>query len=100
MKPLYAILKPCSKDRPAGHWAAFQGTISGVETIAMAYAWSQRGVSYILSTCSSMVPADKTYTSYFEDDYSNVGSKQIHHPELAHLLYDYPSLIDEHNKQR
>jgi hypothetical protein len=39
------------------------------------------------------------YRSYFEDDYGNIGSKQISHPELAHLLYDYLPLFDEHNKQ-
>jgi hypothetical protein len=40
------------------------------------------------------------YLSYFEDDYDNVSSKEISRPELAHLLYDYLPLIDEHNKQR
>jgi hypothetical protein len=40
------------------------------------------------------------YTSYFEDVYSNVSSKQISHLELAHLLYDYLPLIDEQKKQR
>ena len=38
--------------------------------------------------------------SYFEDDYGNIGSKEISHPELAHLLYDYLTLIDEYIKQR
>jgi len=71
-----------------------------VELIAMAYAWSQRGISYTLSTCGSTRPAEKMYQSYFEDDYGNMGSKEKSHPELAHLLYDYLSLIDEHNKQR
>ena len=66
----------------------------------MAYAWSQRGISYVLSTCGSTKPAEKMYMSYFEDDYGNVGSKEINRPELAHLLYDYLPLIDEHNKQR
>jgi len=66
----------------------------------MAYAWSQRGISYTLSTCGSTRPAEKMYQSYFEDDYGNMGSKEKSHPELAHLLYDYLSLIDEHNKQR
>jgi hypothetical protein len=54
-------------------WVTFQGTISGVEMIVIA----QRGVSYMLSTCGSTAPAEKNYKSYFEDDYSNVGSKQI-----------------------
>jgi hypothetical protein len=100
MKALFAVLKARHKDRPAGHWVTFHTTISGVELIAMAYAWSQRGISYILSTCGSTAPAEKMYLSYFEDDYGNVSSKEISRPELAHLLYDYLPLIDEHNKQR
>ena len=100
MKALYAVLKARHKDRPAGHWVTFHAEISGVDLIAMAYAWSQRGISYILSTCGSNEPAEKMYVSYFEDDYGNVGSKEIRRPELAHLLYDYLPLIDEHNKQR
>jgi hypothetical protein len=99
MKPLYAVLKARIKDRPAGHWVTFQATISGVPLNAMAYAWSQRGISYVLSTCGSTKPAEKMYMSYFEDDYGNVGSKEINRPELAHLLYDYLPLIDEHDKQ-
>jgi hypothetical protein len=39
------------------------------------------------------------YMSYFEEDYGNVWSKEISHPELAQLLYDFPPLIDVHNKQ-
>ncbi len=83
MKPLFAILKACYKDRPAGHWVTFQATISGVNVIAMAYACSQRGVSYILSTCGSTAPAQKMYTSYFEDNYGNVGRKEISRPGLV-----------------
>jgi hypothetical protein len=54
--------------------------------MAMAYAWSQRGISYILSTCGSTKTAEKMYVSYFEDDYGNVGSKEIPRPQLAYLL--------------
>jgi hypothetical protein len=100
MKPLFAVLKARFKDRPAGHWVNFHVTISGVPLIAMAYAWSQRGISYILSICGSTATSEKTYMSYFEDDYGNVGSKEISQPVLAHLLYDYLPLIDEHNKQQ
>jgi len=100
MKPLYAVLKARFKDRPAGHWVTFTTEISGIKLIAIAYAWSQRGVSYILSTCGSTEPSEKFYMSYFEDDYGNVGSKEVSRPKLAHLIYDYLPLIDEHNKQR
>jgi hypothetical protein len=75
-------------------------TISQVSVIAVAYAWSQRGITYILSTCGSTEPSDELYTSYFEDEYRNVSSKQILRPKLAHFLYEYLPLVDEHNKQR
>ena len=100
MKPLYAVLKARFKDRPAGHWVTFTAEISGVKLIAVAYAWSQHGISYLLSTCGSTEPSERMYTSYFEDDFGNVGSKEVSRPKLAHLLYDYLPLIDEHNKQR
>jgi hypothetical protein len=98
MKPLFAVLKARYKAKLARHWVIFQSSISGVPLIAMVYAWSQRGVSCILSTCGSTKPAEKMYMSYFKDGCGNVGSKEISHPELAHLLYDYLPLIDEHNK--
>jgi hypothetical protein len=33
-----------------------------------------------------------------EDEYGNVSSKQILRPKIAHFLYEYLPLIDEHNK--
>ncbi len=77
MKPLYAVLKARFKDRPTGHWVTFTAEISGVRLIAIAYAWSQQGVSYLLSTCGSTEPSEKMYMSYFEDDFGNVGSKEV-----------------------
>jgi len=49
----------------------------------------------ILSTCVSTAPAEKIYTSYLEDDYRNVGSKQINYPELAQV---YKSLVFKFTK--
>jgi hypothetical protein len=75
-------------------------TIAGVPLIARAYGWSQRGVSYFISTCGSTKPCPKKYISHFEDDWGNPGSKEIDRPQLAHFLNEYLPLIDEHNKQR
>ena len=61
MKPLYAVLKARFKDRPAGHWVTFTTKISGIKLIAIAYAWCQQGVLYILSTCGSTEPSEKFY---------------------------------------
>jgi hypothetical protein len=44
---LYAVVKVCFKDQPAGHWVTFKATVSGVKLLAISYAWTQRGVSYI-----------------------------------------------------
>jgi hypothetical protein len=79
MKPLYAVLKEPFKDQPAGHLVTFITEISGVKLIAIAYAWSQQGISYILSMCGSTEPPEKCYMSYFEDDYGNLGSKEVSH---------------------
>jgi hypothetical protein len=100
MKALYAVLKAQFKDLPAGHWVTMITAISGVKVVAMAYAWSQIGISYILSTYGSTEPSDKLYMSYFEDDFRNVSSKEVSRLKLAHLIYDYLPLINEHNKQR
>jgi len=40
------------------------------------------------------------YRSYFEDDFGNVSYKEIKQPSIAHQLFDYLPLIDEHNKQQ
>ena len=66
----------------------------------MAYAWSNRGVSYIVSLCGTMIPHEKLYTSRFEDDYGNVTEKELPCPTVAHVLYEFLPLIDEHNKSR
>ena len=100
MKALKAVMNARFGQRPAGHWVTFTTTIAGVNLLAIAYAWSQRGVTYILSTCGSTAPSDKMYTSYFEDEFGNVGCKEILRPRIASMLYDYLPLIDEHNKQR
>jgi hypothetical protein len=100
MKPLFALLQARFGSRPAGHWVTMITTTSNVSALAVAYAWSQHGVTYILSTCGSTGPSDELYTSYFEDEYGNVSSQQILRPKLAYFLYEYLPLIDEHNKQR
>jgi hypothetical protein len=45
------------KEGPAGHYRKFsKQAISEVALFAMAYAWSQKGVSFLLSTCGSTEP--------------------------------------------
>ena len=75
-------------------------TISGVPLIAVAYAWSQRGLAYFISTCGSTEPSPIKYESKFEDDWGNTSFKEVLRPNMLHFLYEYLPLIDEHNKQQ
>jgi hypothetical protein len=61
------VLKSRCKERPAGHWVGFKTAISKVALFAMAYAWSQKGVSFHLLICGSTEPGTDMYRSYFED---------------------------------
>ena len=63
MRALYAVLQSRFRDHLAGHWAIMHTTISGVKLFAVAYAWSQAGVSYFLSTCGKTSPAAKMYNT-------------------------------------
>jgi hypothetical protein len=67
MQPLHAVLKARFGTHPAGHWVVFQTTIRDVKVFSLAYALSQRGVSYFLLTCvkqdclrSSICPTSRT----------------------------------------
>jgi hypothetical protein len=100
MAVLHSILTARHGKRPAGHWVTMTATISGVKIVALAYAWSQKGVSYFVSTCGSTEKSPFKYQSKFEDDWGNTQVKELDRPKLAHFLYEYLPLIDEHNKQR
>lgn len=77
-----------------------KATISGVELFVMAYAWSSRGVAYMVSTCGKTVMHRDAYMSRFEDEYGNVQEKELPRPAVAHFIYEFLPLIDEHNKAR
>lgn len=100
MPILHAVLKARYEGRPAGHWVVMSTTISDVKLFALAYAWSQTGVSYILSTCGTTDPCPIKYQTSFEDSYGITTSKDIDRPNVAHFLFEFLPLIDEHNKQR
>jgi hypothetical protein len=97
---LHTILKARHGDRPAGHWVVMRATIADVKLTAIAYAWSQKGVSYFISTCGSTEPSPIKYESKFEDEWGNTNFRELDRPQIVHFLYEYLPLIDEHNKQR
>jgi hypothetical protein len=100
MRALTAVLKARHGDHPAGHWVVMRTEIAEVKLFAVAYAWSQKGVSYFLSTCGKTSPAAKMYTTNYEDEFGYTQIRRINRPDIAHFLYDLLPVIDEHNKQR
>ena len=74
--------------------------IGGVDLFVMAHAWSAKGVAYFVSTCGTTVQHEKAYLSKYEDAYGNVQEKELPRPSIAHFLYEFLPLIDEHNKAR
>ena len=100
MKVLHNILQVQYGDRPAGHWVVMNTVVSDIPVFVLAYAQSQRGVSYMISICESTEVQDKKYLSHFEDDFGNVTYKELNRPHICHFIYEFVPLIDEHNKQR
>ena len=69
-------------------------------SLACAYAWSHSRISYFLTTTGNTNLSKQTYITQFEDEFGCVNFKDIPHPVLADMLYNFLLLIDEHNKQR
>ncbi len=86
--------------RLAGQHAVMKATMSGVEMFLLAYAWSNKQVAYIISSCEMTVPHEIPYRTHFTDDYGNVTFKELLRPSIAHFYFELCPLIDNHNKDR
>ena len=66
----------------------------------MMCAWSQKGFSFIVSSCGKTVRHFEDYRSNYTDEYDNKCGNECARPAVAHMLYHFLSLIDEFNKER
>ena len=82
------------------HWVVMQAAIGCVDLYIMTYAWSSKGVEYMVSSCWKTVMHTDPLTWCFEDEYGNVQEKELPCPPVAHMLYEFLPLIDEHNTAR
>ena len=98
MQVLHKVFLARHDSEPADHWVVMQTTVADVEVFAMAYAWSQKGVAYIISSQGTTVMHEQPYLSCYEDDFGNVQEKELPRPTVAHMLYEFLPLIDEHIK--
>ena len=63
---LRAILRARYPKRAAGHWVVMKATISEVDLYIMAYAWSNKGIAFTVSTCGTTVQHERNYMSNYE----------------------------------
>ena len=82
-----------------GRWVMMRTVTSDVPIFAWAYAWSQRSISYFLSTIGNNNPSLHLYISQFEDEFGFVGWRDIPRLKFSDFVYDFLMLIDERNKQ-
>ena len=61
---------------------------------------SNRGITLIVSSCGETIRHEIDYRSKFDDGHGNVQSKFLARPAIAHMLFEFLPLIDEHNKAR
>jgi hypothetical protein len=101
MQALHAVLRAHYGDRSAGHCVAFEATTLEVKLMAVVYDWSQRGLSYSISTTRGSTELhDKKYMSSFEDNFGNIVLKKVNHPKFSHFLNENLPLFFEASKQR
>jgi hypothetical protein len=84
--------------KTAGNWVVMTTNMADIQMMALAYAWSQRGVLYFLLMSVNTVVSSVAYISAFEDDFGNVDYKFMPLPQLAHFFFEYLPLIGEQNK--
>ena len=66
----------------------------------MSHTWSQRNVSWFVSTCGSTNAHEEKYLTIFEDDWANVNYEEINRPSICHHFHEWLTMIDEHNRGR
>ena len=65
-----------------------------------AYAWSQRGSSYFVSTCGRKEIHEDNHMANFEDDSGKFNYKEINNSSGCHDLHEVLPLIDECHRMR
>ena len=115
-KQLEAVLRARHK-KIAGHWVVMEtdmpytrkvkvdgawqdGEDETVRVIAIAYAWSAKNITYMVSTVGNTTADADPYVTNYTDEYGVAQEKRMSRPKLCAFLYKLLPLIDEHNKQR
>ena len=83
----------------AGNWVVMTATTSGVKVMAIACAWSSKGVSLWISTIGN-TGNPSMHLSHYQNEYNETEAKQIPRPDILTHAYGQLPIIDELNRQR
>ena len=84
-----------------GNWVVFRTTIEGVKLIAIAYAWSNKDVAYVLSTVGTTSTCKEPYVSFSPEFGFDGGDTKMHpRAEIVDFLFRNLPTIDNFNKLR
>jgi len=100
--PLHAVLKARYPKQMIGHWVVMTTRIKGVDLIAMAYAWSNNDVAYIISTFGNTSACKEDYISNEKNTaFDGVNdTKTCQRPDLYDTLFRMLPTIDAINNLR
>jgi len=73
--------------------------IAGEPVTVMVYAWSNSSVTYLVTNCDTTTTHPIPYCTKFIDEH-NEAFHDVDCPSVAHFIFQFLPLIDEHNKQR
>jgi len=99
--PLHAVLRARCPTRMAGHWVVFRSVIKGVNMLAIAYAWSNKDVAYVLTTVGNANSGPMNYISFDAGTcYDTCDTKQHPRPHIVDFLMRQLPIIDSYNSLR
>ena len=99
--PLRAVLQARHPKRMAGHWVVFKSTIQDVEIKAIAYAWSNREIMFIVTTVGNTTEALNPYVSFDGcTGFDGGDTKLAARPDIAEFFTGFLPHIDTYNRLR
>ena len=99
--PLRAVMKARYPKRMAGHWVVFTTTVQGVNIKAIAHAWCNTKMSFIITTVGTTTEAVDPYVSFDANTGFDGGdTKMLPRPEIVDFFFRFLPHIDVSNGLR
>ena len=99
--PLRAVLRARHPRRWAGHWVVFRTKVQDIELKAIAYAWNNKEVMFVITTVGNTTEALDPYVSFDgHTGFDRNDSKLAARPEIIDFFARFLPHIDVYNRLR